>query len=214
MLVIGLTGGIGSGKTLVSKLFAEHGVPIIDADIIARQLTEPSQSAFDQIVQYFGNEILNADGSLNRKQLRSIIFKNTEQRLWLENLLHPLILKEMVRQVSRLTTNTPYCLVVIPLLFETESNQSSTFVDRILLIDSSEQNQLLRVSERDKSVKAEVLSILQNQAKREHRLAKADDVIINDGLISDLEPQVEHLHQKYINLAKAVRSENHKDEDS
>ncbi len=120
MLVVGLTGGIGSGKSTVANLFAEHGVPIIDTDVLARDLTLPNQPALAAIAQHFGQTVLHPDGSLNRGTLRNIIFANEAERTWLEHLLHPLIRAEIKQQIQNLPS--PYCIVVIPLLFETKTN--------------------------------------------------------------------------------------------
>lgn len=200
MLVIGLTGGIGSGKTVVAQLFANRGIPVIDADLIARQLTEPHQAAFIAIVKHFADiNLLKEDGTLNRATLRSIIFKENNERVWLEQLLHPLIRKEMHRQVMQIAAPVPYCIVVIPLLFESDPH---SFIDRILVVDTPEETQINRVSARDKIPKADILTILQAQTTREQRLSQAHDIIINDGQIADLEPQIEGLHQLYSELAR------------
>jgi len=193
MLIIGLTGGIGSGKTTVANLFAERGAPIIDADIIAREVTTPDKPAFQTIVKHFGPEIMQDNGTLNRTKLRQIIFKDTKERLWLEQCLHPLIRDEMSRQISHLSA--PYCIAVIPLLLEVEF---FSFINRILVVDTSESEQVKRTLLRDNLSKTDVEDILHNQASRAYRLAKAHDVITNDGVIDDLIPQVDRLHEKYM----------------
>lgn len=201
MLVIGLTGGIGSGKTVVAKLFAKRGVPVIDADLIARQLTEPNQDALKAIVKHFHDrDLLHKDGTLKRSKLRSIIFNDENERIWLEKLLHPLIRDEMRRQIGQVATTIPYCVVVIPLLFESEDPIS--FIDRVLVIDTPEETQVERVHARDKIPKTAILAILNSQTNREHRLSQAHDVIMNDGLIIDLEPQVEKMHRLYTEIAQ------------
>lgn len=196
MLVIGLTGGIGSGKTTVAKLFSERGIPIIDADIVAREVTQPNKPAFKQIVDHFGNDILH-EGSLNRRKLRKIIFDNAKQRRWLEELLHPLIRKEMENQIKSLSS--PYCIAVVPLLLEVEFY---FFINRILVIDTTPDLQIQRIVDRDKTSITEVESIIKTQANRETRLSKAHDVIINDGNHDALARQVSKLHEKYLALAK------------
>ena len=196
MLVIGLTGGIGSGKTVVAKLFAEHGVTIIDTDELARELTQPGQDAFNIILDHFGLEILMDNGHLNRKALRTIIFAHPEERIWLENLLHPLIRQKMASLVK--TAKSPYCMAVIPLLLESKPNP---LISRILVVDSLESDQIKRVSARDKHVFDEVAVIMKTQIARADRLAAADDLIYNTEKIEDLIPQVEKLHQFYLSLA-------------
>lgn len=196
MLVIGLTGGIGSGKSTVTALFAKHNVPIIDADKVSRDLTQPNQPAFTQIVQHFGNHILLPDGTLDRSRLRRFIFTDTTQRLWLEELLHPLIQTDMEQQIKALST--PYCIAVVPLLFEVECY---SFINRILVVDAPEQAQIARVVARDQAAATETEAILKSQASRKDRVARAHDVITNDGDMANLVPQVEKLHQLYLHLS-------------
>jgi dephospho-CoA kinase len=200
MLVIGLTGGIGSGKTTIADLFKARGIPIIDADIIAREVTAPGQPALKTITQHFGQHILQEDGSLNRSALRDTIFKNDENRHWLENLLHPLILRRMDELLQQ--QNTPYCLVVIPLLFE---KNTYPLINRILVVDTSEEMQINRVTKRDKTSREQVKAIMTTQASRGLRIKHANDIITNDGSLVMLEKQVEELHQKYLQLAGTPR---------
>ncbi|VVC75338.1 Dephospho-CoA kinase [Aquicella siphonis] len=197
MLVVGLTGGIGSGKTTVANLFAERGVPVIDADIVAREITTPDKPAFAKIVKHFGDDVVMPGGTLNRSRLRSIIFADKRERLWLENLLHPLIRDEMRKQLSALSV--PYCIAVIPLLLEVEFY---SFINRILVIDAPESAQVDRVLSRDRSSRSEIEAILKSQASRHDRRAKAHDVIVNDGVIADLAPQIEKLHAMYTQLGR------------
>src|SRR3990167_9062508 len=196
MLVVGLTGGIGSGKTTVAKLFAQHGIPIIDADKVAREITTAKSSAFQQIVTYFYEKITLANGELDRSKLREIIFSNPKQRLWLENLLHPLIRKEMEKQIKKLSS--PYCLAIIPLLLEVEFY---SFINRILVIDTAEHLQIKRVNARDQIPLSQIEAILKTQAKRQDRVNKAQDIITNNGKLDDLIPQVDKLHKKYLEIS-------------
>ena len=192
-LIIGLTGGIGAGKSLVANLFAKHHVPVIDADTIARQLTMPKQLAFSQIVQHFKKQnIVLANGQLDRNKLKEIIFQNQDERVWLEQLLHPLIQQEIERQIETITA--PYCIIVIPLLFEVTPYD---FLDRILVVDASEDTQITRVSKRDGLEASMIKAILAAQTTREKRLNAADDVIVNDGDIANLQRQVDALHAIY-----------------
>lgn len=197
MLVIGLTGGIGSGKSTVTDLFARLGVPIIDADVIAKQLTSPKQEAFENIIKHFGSDILDQNGQLNRKRLGQIIFQNNQERQWLEKLLHPEIERQMHEQIKQLSTSFPYCIAAIPLLIEVHPY---SFIDRILVIDIPEPLQIERVMARDHLSKKEVSHILSSQTSRENRLAKAHDVIINTGSLADLTEQVKSLHQQYLKM--------------
>lgn len=193
MLIIGLTGGIGAGKSTVANLFAERGVPIIDADVIARELVLPKQPALMKIVNHFGPSILSSDGMLNRAQLRQIIFTDMKEREWLEKLLHPLIKKAIQAQIKRLTA--PYCIAVIPLLFEVKPYP---FINRILVVDATREIQRQRVDARDHSHELE--AIINAQLSREQKLARADDVITNNGTIADLIPQIDKLHSVYQHL--------------
>jgi dephospho-CoA kinase len=197
MLVVGLTGGIGSGKSVVADCFMKLGVPIIDADHVARHITMPGMPATKLIVDHFGHDVLQSDGSLNRGALRQQIFNDADQRQWLEELLHPLILQDIQRQISEI--KAPYCITVIPLLFEVDYHH---FVNRTLVVDASEETQLQRTIARDKISRETAMKMLLAQAKRNERLEKANDVIQNDGGLAELMPQVEKLHQKYLEMAK------------
>ena len=199
MLVVGLTGGVGAGKSIVGQLFSEEGVPVIDADVIAREVTKPNTPAYMEIVRHFGLSIVQPDQNINRSRLRHIIFTDTKQRLWLEKLLHPLIRKEMEAQIKKITT--PYCIAIIPLLFEVEFY---SFINRTLVVDAPEALQITRVMARDKVPKSHVETIINSQAQRESRLARTHDVIVNDGDIQALLPQVKELHEKYTQLGLGI----------
>ncbi len=193
MLVVALTGGIGSGKTTVSQLFEAFGIPVVDTDIIARQLVAPGEVALKAIINQFGSAILSADRSLNRTKLRQIIFQNAEKKAQLESILHPLIRQEVARQISALIA--PYCIVAIPLLIE---NNQQGIANRTLVVDTPESAQLARVTLRDNQTENEVSAIISAQASRDERLAAADEVIHNDGSLAELKQQVAVLHQKYL----------------
>ncbi len=197
MLVIGLTGSIGSGKSTVANLFAERGVPVIDADILAREITAPKLPAYQAIVTRFGSNILKADGTIDRSCLREIIFNNPDERLWLEALLHPIILHRMEDDIEKL--DAPYCIAVIPLLLETDA---ATFIDRILVVDMSEETQAKRAALRDKNTVEQIKAIMNTQMPRKDRLAKADDIINNAGTPEALAKQVDKLHQMYLKLKR------------
>lgn len=191
---MGLTGGIGSGKSTVSKLFAAHGIDIIDADKIARNIVETQAPVLDQIVKKFGQDILDFQGYLNRSKLREIIFTEPNKRQWLEQLLHPLIYSEMQVQAER--APSPYCIQVIPLF----TQQDKTRVDRVLVVDASEADQIKRASERDRINPTQAQAILNTQITRKQRLLLADDVIVNDNHLEHLKQAVEKLHALYLEL--------------
>jgi dephospho-CoA kinase len=197
MLRIGLTGGIGSGKSTIAALFAAHGVPIIDADVIAHQITLPGTPASLQILRTFGPDISDTHGNIDRQRLAQRIFNDHKERARLEAILHPLIRAEMLHHQKGL--KAPYCLLVIPLLFEAGQKD---LVDRVLVVDVDEQTQIARVAARDGRTEAEIRAILSNQIARRQRLEMADDCITNTGDLTKLKIQVEALHQKYLTLAQ------------
>ncbi len=196
MFIVGLTGGIGSGKTAASNHFKSLGVSIVDADEVSRQVVEPGTPALAKISEHFGEKILNTDGSLNRRALRSIVFENPVEKKWLESLLHPLIAQETFRQLQ--TSQSPYTLFVSPLLIEIGQDKMT---HRILVIDAPESAQVARTVVRDNSNEESVKAIINTQSSRAQRLAKADDIILNDGDLAHLEKQVEHFHRLYLTLA-------------
>lgn len=196
MLKIGLTGGIGSGKSTVCRLFSELGAPIIDADIIARQLVEPNSPALKKLVRQFGKKILNPDDSLNRAFLRDLVFSDKTKKAQLDQLMHPLIYDEIEKQVKGL--DSAYCIIAIPLLLETQQMQR---VDRIAVVDCNADTQLLRVVSRDHLKPEQVLSIIASQMPRQQRLSFANDVIDNSGSSAQLAEQVKRLHNSYNLLA-------------
>lgn len=193
MLVVALTGGIGSGKSTACRLFAQLGVPIVDTDLIAREAVRPGQPALDEIVALFGRSVLNPRGELDRTRMRQLIFNDDTKKQQLESILHPRIRAETKRQIAAL--DTAYCVVAIPLLIETEQLE---IAERILVIDCPESEQIRRVTERDGQTENEVRSIITAQATRAERLAVAHDVIQNDGDLQHLRQQVQKLHKKYL----------------
>ncbi len=196
MFVVGLTGGIGSGKSTVAALFSAKGVPVIDADELARKITQPNEPALEKIVALFGSEIVLPNGHLDRATLRKIVFTDESKRKQLEQLLHPAIRVEMKSLIEVL--DAPYCILVIPLLLETVPNP---LINRILIVDTTEYLQISRTMDRDKISRAEVETILKTQANRAKRLDSAHDTIINDGVFEDLVPQVNQLHEFYLSLS-------------
>lgn len=197
-MIVGLTGGIGSGKSEVSRRFQLRDVTVVDADEMARVVVEPGEPALAAIAQHFGADILTAAGELDRAQLRAIIFSDPHQKQWLESLLHPLINARIRFELNR-SDNSPYAILSSPLLLETTQH---TLVDRILVIDASEDLQITRASLRDTNNVALIKAIMATQLPREARLEKADDIIHNHGDFLELETQVNQLHQQYLFLAK------------
>lgn len=196
MLKIGLTGGIGSGKSTVCRLFAEFGVPIVDADLIARQLVAPGQPALSLIVKSFGSQMLNQDGSLNRAKLRNAVFTDADKKRELDGIMHPLVYAQIAADVNALTAD--YCVIAVPLLLESKNAYA---VDRVLLIDCPVDVQIARVIARDKLTRQQVQAIIDSQMPRPQRLSKADDVIENIAGPEQLAEQVKRLHNSYILLA-------------
>lgn len=194
--VVGLTGGIGSGKTAVTDAFAALGVDVVDADIIARDVVAPGSDGLNAITSHFGNGILLADGCLDRSALRERVFHNPEEKTWLNNLLHPMIREGMADAVSR--ARSGYCILAVPLLVE---NKLQHMVDRVLVVDCAESLQLQRATKRDGSNESTIRNIIASQANRQDRLAIADDVIDNSGTLEDLNAQVKQLHLNYCRLA-------------
>jgi len=197
-LIIGLTGGIGSGKSAAADFFSQLGVTIVDADLASRKVVAPGQPALHALKEHFGTDILinSPKGEiLDREKLRSIIFTHPEERDWVNNLLHPLIRQQMDEEVAHATSS--YVIKVVPLLIETgQKNQ----VHRILVIDVSEDIQRLRVEARDCSSIKEINSIINSQATREERIEAADDIIVNNSSLTDLELAVKKMHNKYMKL--------------
>ncbi len=198
MFTVGLTGGIGSGKTTVADAFAALGVTVVDADLLSRQAVLPGSEALQAIAQHFGAAVINEDGALDRAALREIVFHAPEQRAWLEALLHPIIRDLMHEQLA--ACSGPYCLLVSPLLLETTQQE---LVDRRLVIDVPVQTQVTRAMQRDGSDESIIRGIIAAQTSRESRLAAADDVFDNDQSISSIAGRVRELHEKYLKMAEA-----------
>ena len=195
---IGLTGGIASGKSTVADLFSAKGVPVIDTDIVAREVTEPGSLGLAQIKAQFGSDALNADGSLNRAHLRQHVFADSQARKRLEEILHPLIRKLTLQRLREVTA--AYAIVAVPLLIETDF---AKLVDRILVVDCPEDIQMQRLIMRDADSAATAGEIIAAQISRAERLGHADDIISNAKDIAHLEEQVARLHSKYLALAAA-----------
>lgn len=203
MLVIGLTGGIGSGKSEVSRLFSELGVPIVDVDVISHQLTAKGQSTLQAIANQFGTIVLNKDGSLNRERLREIVFNKPEARHALEAIMHPAIYEEAMIELNR-NKAIPYQILVVPLLFE--STRYQKLINHSLVIDCDSATQIDRASKRDGSSKSQIEKIIAAQIPRETRNQLADDIITNNGSLDDLKEKVIQLNDKYRNTCAVTQS--------
>jgi dephospho-CoA kinase len=196
-LVVGLTGGIGSGKSAAADAFGALGATIVDTDAIAHELTAPGGAAIAEIARQFGKAFVDASGAMDRKRMRALVFNDAEEKQRLEALLHPMIRAESERRVAAATG--PYVVLVVPLLVESAGYRQR--VGRVLVVDCPEALQLARVRQRSGLAEAEVRRIIAAQIQRERRLAAADDVIDNSGSIAALQQQVRQLHEKYLALA-------------
>jgi dephospho-CoA kinase len=194
--VVGLTGGIGSGKSAAADRFAAHGIDVVDADRLSRVVVEPGQPALLLIVEHFGDGVLTPTGALDRAKLRARVFADEAERLWLENLLHPRITIEIFRSLREATS--PYALLVSPLLLEAKQN---TLTHRVLVIDADEAVQVDRTARRDANTPDQVRAIMAAQMSRTERRARADDVIENNGSLEELHAAVDAMHQRYLALA-------------
>jgi dephospho-CoA kinase len=201
MIVVGLTGGIGSGKTTVADCFAALGVPLIDADAIARELIVPGSPVLNEIVDCFGPDMLRPSGELDRDRLRHRVFTDAGERRRLEAILHPRIRAEMERRIRLL--NTPYCIVSIPLLVEAAQTD---LVDRVLVVDCPPELQRERIARRGGWPEEDIEGALRVQATRAQRLQAADDVIVNDGDLDTLREKVTILHRRYLELSRTMAS--------
>lgn len=199
--VVILTGGIAAGKTTVSDLFAQRGVPVIDTDQIAHEIVEPGQPALKQIAEAFGPEFLGADGRLDRKKMRNAIFSSPQQKTRLEGILHPAIVAEADHRIAQI--DAPWCILVVPLLTETSL---LPWTDHVLVVDVEESVQIERVMTRDNISQQQAQSILAAQPSRRQRLALADDILDNSGSLEQLKTVVNELQRKYATLASSTKN--------
>jgi dephospho-CoA kinase len=202
MFIVGLTGGIGSGKSAAAACFSALDIKVVDADWAARVVVEPGQPALEKIATHFGAEVLREDGGLDRARLRAIVFDSEEERRWLEQLLHPLIREEILRSLNASQngdSKNSYSILESPLLIESGQYQ---LVNRICVVDLPEALQIERASARDTNNPQQIRKIMAAQLSREERLAKADDVLDNSGNLEHLKRQIEELHAAYLQLAK------------
>jgi dephospho-CoA kinase len=196
-LIVGLTGGIGSGKTSAAKLFESLGADVVDTDVIARELTQPGGAAIEAVRQAFGEKYITDDAALNREAMRKLVFSHEDSRRRLEAILHPLIRAEAIRRIADF--NGPYGIIVVPLLFEAGGYRE--MVRRVLVVDCSEDIQLARTTARKGMDERTARAIISTQLPRGERIVKADDVIVNDLDMDHLRLEVEALHKKYLTLA-------------
>ena len=203
--VVGLTGGIASGKSTVAEHFAVLGVPVIDADAVAREVVTPGEPALAQLVAAFGEDIVTSEGELDRARLREAAFSDDGHRRQLEAILHPAIGERMQQRINE--ADSPYVIQMVPLLVETGGHQ---LVDRVLVVDAPESTQIERVTARDNVPAEQAEAILRAQADRDHRLAHADDVIVNDGDPEHLAAWVTELHQAYLEMARDPAARKHR----
>ncbi|PYE33270.1 dephospho-CoA kinase [Idiomarina fontislapidosi] len=194
--ILGLTGGIGSGKSAASNYIAEQGIAIVDADVIARDVVAPGTEGLAEIIAHFGDEVVDASGALIRSKLRQRVFENPDDKAWINQLLHPLIREQIIAQLEQ--AQSAYVVLVAPLLLE---NGLDALCDRVLVIDVDEDTQLARTQQRDSVSKQQVEAIIAAQIDRPTRLKKADDVVSNQGDLRDLYQQLDRLHAHYLELA-------------
>ena len=197
MYVVGLTGGIGSGKSTIAKFFMEKNIALVDADQLARQVVSQGTPALSKITDKFGPRILKEDGLMDRKILREIVFNDKTAKIWLEELLHPLIKEALVKFIG--AADSKYLILESPLLLETNQHN---LVDRILVVDVSETTQLKRTFKRDGGSKSTIKAIMNSQLSRTDRLGKADDIVNNERPADSIKKELESLHTKYISLAQ------------
>jgi dephospho-CoA kinase len=201
-LRIGLTGGIASGKSTVTQRFGELGVPVIDADVASRSVVESGKPGLAQVVRRFGGGVLDADGRLDRRALRNLIFEDSSLRQGFDAILHPLIRAEMEHEAAQ--AKAPYVVMAIPLLVE--GGTAGKRVDRVLVVDADETLQIQRLQARDGSSDEQARAILASQASRAARLTAADDVLLNTGTVSELRQSVDRLHEQYLQQAQSSSS--------
>ncbi|MDH5710968.1 MAG: dephospho-CoA kinase [Gammaproteobacteria bacterium] len=196
MLKIGLTGGIGSGKSTAADIFSSLGVTIIDADLIAHQLTLSGNECFSKIIHEFGNSFITSDGELDRKKMAETVFSDLSKKSALENILHPIVRQRILHEIA-LTPDSPYIVLSIPLLFE---SNFTDLVDRIIVIDADDDIRIRRTSQRDGRSEAQIQRIMDNQVDRQTRLEQANDILENNGELEDLRASIYNLHKKYLNM--------------
>ena len=194
-MIVGLTGGIGSGKSAAGKYFVELGIDVIDADDISKNILDKNIKAKELFIKNFGDKFLDKKNNINRDLLRSEIFVNEEKKNILESIIHPIVREEIAKFINQ--SDSIYKLIMVPLIYETNSQD---FYDKIIVVDCNEENQILRASERDNKSKENIINIIKNQASRENRNSIADEIILNDSTLDNLRNQVIRVHQKLLGI--------------
>ena len=194
-MIVGLTGGIGSGKSAAGKYFVELGIDVIDADDISKNILDKNIKAKELFIKNFGDKFLDKKNNINRDLLRSEIFINEEKKNILESIIHPIVREEIAKFINQ--SDSIYKLIMVPLIYETNSQD---FYDKIIVVDCNEENQILRASERDNKSKENIINIIKNQASRENRNSIADEIILNDSTLENLRDQVIRVHQKLLGI--------------
>ena len=197
MLKIGLTGGIGSGKSTVADIFSSLGITIIDADLIAHQLTQPGNESFNEIKQLLGEDFIDSNGELNRKKIAQTVFSNPSQKTDLENILHPKIRQRMLQEIEQ-ARHDHYIILAIPLLLE---SNFTDLVDRIIVVDADDDIRIHRIQQRDNRTEEQIKEIMSSQIDRDQRLQQADDILYNNGELGALHDAVSLLHHKYLEIS-------------
>lgn len=194
-MIVGLTGGIGSGKSAAGKYFVELGIDVIDADDISKNILDENIKAKELFIKNFGDKFLDKNNNIDRDLLRSEIFVNKEKKNILESIIHPIVREEIAKFINQ--SDSIYKLIMVPLIYETNSQD---FYDKIVVVDCNEENQILRASERDNKSKENIINIINNQASRENRNSIADEIILNDSTLDNLRNQVIRVHQKLLGI--------------
>ena len=194
-MIVGLTGGIGSGKSAAGKYFVELGIDVIDADDISKNILDENIKAKELFIKNFGDKFLDKNNNIDRDLLRSEIFVNEEKKNILESIIHPIVREEITKFINQ--SDSIYKLIMVPLIYETNSQD---FYDKIIVVDCNEENQILRASERDNKSKENIINIIKNQASRENRNSIADEIILNDSTLDNLRDQVIRVHQKLLGI--------------
>ena len=194
-MIVGLTGGIGSGKSAAGKYFVELGIDVIDADDISKNILDENIKAKELFIKNFGDKFLDKNNNIDRDLLRSEIFVNEKKKNILESIIHPIVREEITKFINQ--SKSIYKLIMVPLIYETNSQD---FYDKIIVVDCNEENQILRASERDNKSKENIINIINNQASRENRNSIADEIILNDSTLDNLRNQVIRVHQKLLGI--------------
>jgi dephospho-CoA kinase len=194
-MIVGLTGGIGSGKSVAGDFFIELGIDVIDADHVSKNILDDNESAKKLFLEHFGEKFIDKNNNVDRALLRDEIFKNEDKKEALESIIHPLVRKEIFNFIEN--SNSVYKIIMVPLIYETNSQD---FYDKIVVVDCKEENQIIRASKRDNKTKNDIINIMKNQASSDERMSIADEVIKNDSSLDDLKKQVIKVHQKLLGI--------------